>query len=331
MVAAGTMTDLLTVTQLSLESQYWSRAMVDNMKIGGSLYFTSGGIALMFYKTPIVMAMNKTLAEDYKIPNIYETVLEGKWTVDLLYSYIKDAARDLDSNGSYDENDFYGLVVDGTFGGALFNTSGVKQSENDKILLGEANAVDVVQNLVSKFGSRDIVHNDPDGTDTSLGIFRDGRALFVDYEMNGVMSFRDLEFDYAIIPTPKYSENQDTYYTTCNTWLSPGVGIPITNAELDKTGLIMEVMAYCSDEYVAPAVYETTLDGKVARDDESSQMLDIIYENAYFDLVTAFNFGGLAVYLRSCVLGELENYVSGYASVAAKAQFELDAIVNLER
>ena len=90
----------------------------------------------------------------------------------------------------------------------------------------------------------------------------------------------------------------------------------------------METLAYYSNEYITPAFYEVTLKGKVARDDDSSIMLDLIYRDTYFDMVTVFNFEDTGTMLRDAVLGETENFASSYASVKASAQAELDKLLN---
>ena len=46
----------------------------------------------------------------------------------------------------------------------------------------------------------------------------------------------------------------------------------------------MEAMGYESMRIVTPAYYEIMLRGKVARDDESHDMLDIIRDSFQFDL-----------------------------------------------
>jgi hypothetical protein len=89
----------------------------------------------------------------------------------------------------------------------------------------------------------------------------------------------------------------------------------------------METMARASYDIMVPAIYERTLNGKVARDDESSLMLDIIFENAAFDFNTVFNFADTAVLLRKAVLGDEENFMSKYTAKLKAAQKALDKVV----
>lgn len=327
LTSGGLLLDLKELPYVSLDSELWNASMVKNMSFDDKLYFTTGPISLSYFTTPIAMMMNLRLADEYKIDNIYETVKSGKWTVDLLYSYFKDAAIDLNNDSKMDENDFYGLVIDGSFGNVLFNSTGISSIVDNKLNLDSPEAIDVIDKFSGMFKNRDVVYNDRNGSDSGAPIFKNGNAIFMDYTMLGISNMRDMNDDFAIIPTPKYDESQEQYNTVCNTWLPSGVAVPINCSNTERTGLVMETMAYYSNEYLTPAYYEVTLKGKVARDDDSSVMLDLIYANTYFDMVTAFNFNELGVLIRDTVLGETENFSSAYASKKDAAQAEYDKIL----
>lgn len=327
--------DLREIPYLTLDSVYWNKSMYNNMHFFGKQYFTTSPISAQLYVTPIVMIYNKRLAEDLDLGNIYQVVLDGKWTVDLLAEMTKDFSADLNSDGKMDENDQWGLVVDGTFGGALYTGAGldtIARTENAYTLtLDSAESIAVIDKCSSLFGDRNRIINDMNGDKGYAKIFRDGRALFMDYTILGVTNMRDMDDDFGIIPCPKFDEAQDTYYTACNTYLPSGIGVPMLCSDPDGTGLIMETMARASYNIIVPAIYERTLNGKVARDDESSRMLDIIFENASFDFNTAFDFNGTAVLLRFAVTGDEENFVSKYTSKQKAAQKQLDKVVEFAK
>jgi hypothetical protein len=97
-------------------------------------------------------------------------------------------------------------------------------------------------------------------------------------------NLRAMETDFGIIPTPKYDEYQENYFTFVE-MSSSMVSVPVT-ADLNFTGHIAEALAYESVSTVTPAFYDLTLQTKTARDDESEAMLDIIFNNKIFDLGT---------------------------------------------
>ena len=327
--------DLREIPYLTLESVYWNKSMYNNMHFFGKQYFTTGPLSAQLYVTPIVMMFNKRLANDLDMENLYQTVLDGKWTVDKLAALSKDFSSDLNSDGKMDENDQWGLVIDGTFGAALYTGAGLdtvsRTDDAYTLTLDSAESIAVIDKYSALFGDRKRVINDKDGGLGYSKIFHDGRALFMDYTILGTMSMRDMDDDFGIIPCPKFDEQQDQYYTACNTYLPSGIGIPMLCSDPDGTGLIMETMARASYKILVPAIYERTLHGKVARDDESSLMLDIIYENAAFDFNTVFNFSDTSVLLRFAVTGDEENFVSKYTKKQSAAQKALDKVVEFAK
>ena len=98
--------------------------------------------------------------------------------------------------------------------------------------------------------------------------------------------------DFGIIPYPKYDTKQSDYYSSSKDELSVFV-VPVDAKDLEKTGLITEALCIASNEQVVPTYYEIVLKDKMARDAESTTMIDIIRDSLTFD------FG----YLHSNALG----------------------------
>ena len=68
---------------------------------------------------------------------------------------------------------------------------------------------------------------------------------------------------------------------------------------------------------------------KVARNDESIEMLDLIYSNVTVDVNTIYNFGNTSWVIQAYIRGEIENYASGFASNKKAAEKEIDKFVEL--
>lgn len=248
-------------------------------------------------------------------------------------SMAKDKYQDLNNNSTADVGDFFGLLMDGTFGNALYTAAGLDtvSREGGKVTLAldSQKSIDLIEKYAAVLGDRTQYLNDLSGNQSyQKDIFMPGNCLFQPMTILGTLSLREMKDDFAILPMPKYDEAQKEYYTACNTWLASGVGVPVNCSDPDRTGLILETMAYYSNLYVRPAIYETTLQGKVARDDNAVKMLDIIYDSASFDFVTAFNFANSGNILREMVTGDQQNFVSTYAGLKESAQAELDAVMN---
>ena len=90
-----------------------------------------------------------------------------------------------------------------------------------------------------------------------------------------------MDTDFGILPLPKYDENQEKYETL--NW-SGFMVIPATAGDLEMVGTVVENLGYLNDKIVLPAFYEILLGQKISRNEESSQMLDIIFEGSVYDL-----------------------------------------------
>ena len=112
--------------------------------------------------------------------------------------------------------------------------------------------------------------------------FTDGRALFYNFDASSVTELREMNDEFGILPYPKYNEAQEGYKTVVFDNHSVFC-VPKTAKDPERSGVILEAMGYESMELVTPAYYEVLLHGKVARDDESRDMLDIIRDSFQFD------------------------------------------------
>ena len=336
LTTSGNLLDLNGIPHLSLNSKYWNESMTVNMELYGKLYFTTGPISPQLYQTPIVMMANKRIVDDYKLEDPYKVVLDGRWTIDKLAEMIKGVTHDLDNDGVLTDRDFWGLVIDPTFGNALYVGAGLdarRFSDGEySLALDDESFVNLVEKCSALFGDRTSVLNNPNGAkDYDLDIFKPGNALFIDDTVLGVMLMRDMADDFAIIPCPKATVEQEKYLSTCNTWLPSGVGVPFSDEDMETTGLILETMAVFSYDNIVPAVYEIMLRGRVSRDADSWKTLDLIYENLSFDFVSVFNPGGSSDLLRDAMIGDRDNYVSSYNAIKKMAQKELNDFAKIAK
>ena len=339
----GYLQNLNDIAHLSLDSEWWSRSCRENLTFGGKQYITSGPISLDYYYSPCVICFNQRLCDEYGLPDLYEAVLSGKWTLDMYNTITKDVARDLDNDGIMGDDDFYAFACDDLTGQAFYIGCGGTQTEigadglpaltmdsekNINILDRIINAVydDSSRYLTEQFKLDGVT----DVTITKTYHFKNAKSMLLGYNMSGIIScLRDMEDDYGIIPMPKLDENLERYLTYGSPWGPCGVAVPVTNTgdKLEMTGNAMEMMAYISQTSVGEQMYNVTLQEKVSRDENSKQMLDIIYEDIIFDLNGIHNFGNSGNTLRSCAIGRDENFMSKYASLKTKAETELNKLI----
>jgi len=335
MVNAGVCLDLNEMPYLSLDGGLWDASIHENMSFLGKQYFSTGVISAQFSQSPVCCVFNQRLAEEHKLGNIYDIVLDGKWTVAFMDKCMKDAARDINGDNEMTIDDFYGFSLDAVFGNVLYAASGynpiVVEDDTYSVNLADGRMVDIIEKCAKIFGDPKRTWHNKTSDGSSLLVFRESRSIFTTCDMLDSQKFRDMTDDFGIIPTPKYEESQENYITSCTTWLPTGVVVPKNCQNIDKAGLVMETMAAVADEVIVPAVYEVTLQGKVARDDKSSLMLDIIFENPSYDFITAFDFGQSGNELRHAILGWKENWASTWARKQSTVENAINDIMEIAK
>ena len=163
---------------------------------------------------------------------------------------------------------------------------------------------------------------------------KDDTVLFMPHMLSGTDQLRDMTSDYGIVPMPKMDENQKEYITPCNPYAPCGAGIPLSASNPELSALVMEAMAFLGEEMVRPAIYEITLQGKLAQDEQSAKVLELIYSDIYFDLNHCFDFGKSTQLLRSYVVGDdqhslIQNrgFMSSYKVIEKIAGMEMSEFV----
>lgn len=277
------------LTAINTEKPYWNSQLYDDLSIGNAHYFAVGDFNISAFDLTHVLLFNKKMIDDLNLGDIYSTVLDGKWTFDRFGEMSRAAVSDVNGDSVMDENDQYGYtslgkqVLPGFWiaGGAL----SMKKDDGQLVYTAPTDQkfIDVCQKVFEITWNDNIWHRVPITVDREeeMQMFCDGKALFTDSSCFQISLTRDAATDFGIIPYPKYDETQDKYYSRiegCELF-----GVPLTNTDPEMTSVILEAMACESRKIVIPAYYEVALKVKFTRDEESSKMLDIAFENRVFD------------------------------------------------
>ena len=93
------------------------------------------------------------------------------------------------------------------------------------------------------------------------------------------------------------------------------------------TGVILEAMASDSAQHLVPAFYETLLKSKLSRDNDSEEMLDLIFASRSFDMGPIFSWGDI----MECYWVLDTNYASRFDQKLDGAKIALEEFLeNLE-
>lgn len=339
--SSGTIIDMSALPYFSPQEPWWNRNVYDNMSYKGKLFFDTGSISLAYFYSPCILAYNQNLAESYGVSDIYDRVIGGTWTIDYFNEIIDGTAADLDGDGAMKETDQFGLAVDELSSQSFYiGIGGRNDMANEDgvptLVVNKEENITRIQKTTEIIGvkERTLYTEDLSGdsyTEKKTRTFKAGRAFFLGYNMSGLIDqLRDMENDYGIIPLPKYDEAQDRYYTYGSPFGPIGICVPTTNtAERNEvTGAVIEAMAYLAYTEVQPLMYEVTLKEKVARDERSKEMLDIIYEDIIYDWTQCLDPGGLNAVMRKLCTGSKQDPVSEITKIFEKAETALQKVMD---
>ena len=127
---------------------------------------------------------------------------------------------------------------------------------------------------------------------------------------------RQVNFEYGIVPTPKWDEAQENYL--CTTAYTGALwAIPLDARNEDLSSAVMEALAIEGYYSVAPVFFEIALKVKYSSDDDSARMYDIIRQARSYDFGRVYSTAGLDGIpgkLRGMIQNDNPNWMSTYES-----------------
>lgn len=329
------------VPAIDFSKPWWSDSTVETLTFNDTCLVAIGDFALTALSNAYCVYYNKVDADTYKLPDLYEVVNEGKWTLDYMLQLTKDIYEDTNRNDSVDNGDYFGYVSDaGTNIVAYlwaFDNQILDVTDNGiELVYRNEKLIDIVTKLVDATSSN-AIRIDPEyvnlngGTKHNYGVelFANGQALFSNgYITQALTYLRDMEDDYGILPYPKWDEEQDEYYSMSDgnhTALAIPRTVPTDNLEF--VGVITEALCAESYKILMPVYYEEALKLKGTRDDESLEMIDSITKSVVYDMGYIHNGAGVANILENLVIEENPNFESYWASMSSKVTEYYDDVI----
>ena len=277
---------------IDLEKTYWNKDFNESLTLVGQQYIAIGDMLTSTLDLTYALTFNKKLAEDYNVGDIYALVRDGKWTYDAMLSMMKLVTTDLNGDTKMDENDCYGYAAHPKQVLPDFWISAgemVIKKDADGIpylAVGEERFIDVFNKIFDITYGAETYYKPSDALfdvpESCIKLFSNNQSLFMDASFYYIQQLRSMETDFGIIPYPKFDEEQERYYSRVSYYNAPIV--PVTNQNAEFTGALLEYFNYASSLTVIPAYRDTVLYGKVIRDEESSDMLDIIFDARVVDI-----------------------------------------------
>jgi predicted small secreted protein len=334
--------DLKSIPNIDLSDPWWDKNAVKDLSIGGKIYFVNGDINTYDDQGTWVIMFNKTLKSKLGIEeDFYQLVRDNKWTYDKFAEICKGGYTS-DSNGDsvLDDLDTW------AFGTECYNIyiqlagAGLKIAEKDENDLPYLTVERIPEETYTILGNVLDLYNREDTVmvaenykhkgypnvyeGTVHKAFLEGRELFYMCGLMNGPSFRMMEDEFGILPIPKYYESQDRYYHTISSYNSTVLMVTTTTPDLDDIGLVISAIAEQSKRYVTPAYYDIQLKYRYSRDDESGEMLDLIFASRTFDLGCYYNWGEIRSQYMSLSSNDI---ASRFDAILPVAQMEMEAFL----
>ena len=311
---------------VDLEKSWWNRASIEQLALGNKVYMTAGEILLSDKECLWLVYFLKDKIKDEGLENPYELVENNKWTWDKMMEMAARVTDDINGDGVMDKYDCWGLTTHGENYAALWMAAGLKLIEIDDsgtpyIAWGTEKFFTVFEKIAEIMGNREVVY----GTEIQFisDSIKQNKTLFGTEVVAFIKAYRGNDYQFGLLPMPKYDTSQKDYYTYAayNSDLCV-VGIDCGNTY--QTSIVLEALAAYGKSILLPVYYEQQLTSHFIHDEESGAMLDIIFKNRMYDLGVAFDWGGAKTALSSYTA----NPASLYASLNKKIQKAME--VSLE-
>lgn len=341
LVAEGSFINVYEAAYFDFDQPWWSNNFMDAASIGtDKRFFLAGDYFIDTLKSAYIIYFNKRIFEStFGNPDdLYYDVIAGKWTFEEFGTYAKSVYQDLNGDGVSNDGDLFGFT---TSTSAIVDhfayATDVQFTTRDSDGLPEVTLNGERGHQLAETMYRLYYENEGIKLYTDDGklraeqeqIFMSGMLLFLPYSLTTADYMREMEDDYGFLPFPKLDSSQGEYRLLPHDTTTLGV-IPVTCTKLDIVSAVIE--ALCAESYrtVMPAYYETALKVKYARDDLSSQMIDIIHDALWTDFTYIYSpaMSDIGTIWRTLMGNKKYDLASEFATREKAVQTGLDKLVN---
>lgn len=300
-VIEGCYKDLNQTSYVDTSKHYWTQGYNDMVTFttDNKQYLVTGSAAISIFRYMYLTIYNKEMFSEYKLPDLYETVSNGDWTLDYQYEIIQDMYMD-NGDSKNDDQDFHAFVTGNVISVDPYLVAAdihmiIKDAET-RDLMYNTDAIGPLSDLCDKVQA---IYNNASTyvykaeTYDNVGLNYIIEKFASEKAMMATIMFYNMEtnynevgaLSYGIAPMPKFSKEQKEYHSYVQDQVTGfGISAVVTDEkELDMCSAVLEAIGYHSHRLVRPAYYETTLSERYMQDPQSQEILDTIFNTLSFD------------------------------------------------
>ncbi len=331
MAVCGYLVTDLDLPGLDLTKPWWNGAAVDSASVDSARFFFFGDIQLSYFDAHSMVGVNMDMVSEISgMPDPYNLVDRGEWTVDKMVEMMTMADSDLDGNGSLTWEDRYGAALDRSGVLSLIVGCNSYVSTRDEYGLPDLSCFtdeklyDVFALISDSLYSKneyvyDTIKNEADGM-SAAAMFKNGYSLFHVTTVGELANLRTMEYEFGVLPMPKYSKDQTRYVSLISADDATAIGVMKPTRNLKRTGGILENLAAEShrEKGIRRCYVDSVLSFVYLNDEKSRANLDIILASGVFEPAQIYGWGGICDKITE-IAGKKDVYSSSLAAVRIKA------------
>lgn len=275
----GLFYNMFDIEQFNFDMPWWPAGAVESLSLCDQLFCASSYISYLGLHMTRAMIINKDYASRLNVETPYDAVREGTWTIDTMFKYVEGTAQDLNGDGSFTTGtDEFGFCTGSQTFYTLQEAMDIPVYRRDS----EGNVymdfdIEKVDTYVSKW--RNLINSTDYISSTTSGgedIFQTGTVLLQYGKIGSAYdTYRDCDFSYGFLPTPKFDELQENYINCCTDmpWAIPKT---VSVEQADIVGTICEALSCYNYQNVLPAYFEVAMKNRVADSPDDAEMLQLI-------------------------------------------------------
>ena len=334
--------DLRTTEYLDFDKIWWNQSFNEVVEYNGAQYGVTGAMVLSLYRRTHVTVFNKDLFTNANQTFLYEYVENGTWTLDKQTSLVPLFHQDNGNNVQDKTGDVYGFIsndfiyVDPYWASCEVNIISKNSDGEYEWVFDSAKLYDMAEKVLKLYYSTDnssfIETDDNLSERTVWDMFAAGSGAMATVCISALedAAIREMPQEYGVVPIPKYSESQTTYYSQMHDGFTiASLPNSVSEERADMLSAVLEAMGSTSYRIVRPVYYDTILRTQIAKDPQSAVMMDLIINNIRIDagFVYSHNMGSFHQGFQQLVASRNNDAVSRYKRLTTAAKRSLEKLI----
>ena len=335
----GYLYDIAKLKYINLNHEAWIDFINDQLMIGGRLYYTSNKFMLQDKNRSYMLFYNRDIAKELNLGHFEDLVFNNEWTLDKVIELGKKATYENDGVPGMTKDDQWGVGVAQHYSfsqfamGAGFRFAEPGPDGYPKLIGATDEMMQILDKVYKLVTDKTVYWCDEDygpvdWNDCADHMFYNEKMMIFGCVISllddlGVKS----DFEFGVLPNPKYDSNQEHYHATPNLYNGSLLGVPSTVPDRDFVGYALELISEKSVDTTYKAFIETKCKLQEVEDEDAAKCLDIIFNGMVYDLGFVNNIGGLSTLLTETMGGAPSNNYSRLISrYSTTAEFMLQKI-----